>query len=515
MESHKQINLSLFIDNFKCKSYGFYTTCILILLMIGNSTSAQKQNNIWCFGDSAGIDFNDPANPLPIITSLDTRGSCVSIADSLGQLLFYANTRAATAGNTTRVWNKLNQLMENGDSIVGSGWYNELIIVPFPGSDRLYYLFSVGVTSNFGLFYSIIDMSENSGLGKVIIKNFQLETYRAWDGMTAVKHANGRDWWLITKDWSIGSGSGGNNLFHKYLITPDSVWKDTQAIGNIILSNAGCMTFSKSGTRFLFSEFAGFAEVFEFDRCSGLFSNSVIVSNGGSSYATLGSAFSPNGNLVYLSYADTDSRIIQYDLTSTNIPASADTICTVSISDEAGGALRLAPDNKIYWSNAWYNGVNFNYPYQDTMYNNINMNLSVINDPDVVGSGCNFSLYSFSLGGKRTYWGLPNNPDYSMGPIDGSICDSITSDITQVPSNNIAFEIYPNPCLDLLNVYLTKKEFTNIHVELIDLNGRILIMKDMDKEYLQLDLKFVENGIYLLRILSDQFYSEKKLIKMN
>ena len=42
------------------------------------------------------------ANPLPIITSLDTRGSCVSIADSLGQLLFYANTRAATAGKSRR-----------------------------------------------------------------------------------------------------------------------------------------------------------------------------------------------------------------------------------------------------------------------------------------------------------------------------------------------------------------------------------------------------------------------------
>ena len=186
--------------------------------MTVNSTSAQKQNSIWCFGDSAGIDFNDPVNPVPIITSLDTRGSCASIADSLGQLLFYANTRATLPGKTTRIWNKNHQLMENGDSIMGRGWYNELIIIPYPGSPTKFYLFSSGVTGTIGMYYSVIDMSENSGLGKVTLKNVQLETYRAWDGIAAVKHANGRDWWLITKDWSTGSGSGGNNLFHKYLV---------------------------------------------------------------------------------------------------------------------------------------------------------------------------------------------------------------------------------------------------------------------------------------------------------
>src|SRR5215831_5534683 len=83
----------------------------LFTILLPFYSQSQLQNAIWCFGDSAGIDFRNINNPIPISTSLDTRGSCVSISDSLGNLLFYANTRAAMAGNTTLVWNKLNQIM--------------------------------------------------------------------------------------------------------------------------------------------------------------------------------------------------------------------------------------------------------------------------------------------------------------------------------------------------------------------------------------------------------------------
>ncbi|MBL0032863.1 MAG: hypothetical protein IPP27_12075 [Bacteroidetes bacterium] len=90
--------------------------------------------------------------------------------------------------------------MENGDSIVGRGWYNDLIIIPNPASATQFYLFVIDPTSFYGLYYSLIDMQENSGLGKVVLKNIQIHPYQGWDGIAAVKHANGRDWWLITKD---------------------------------------------------------------------------------------------------------------------------------------------------------------------------------------------------------------------------------------------------------------------------------------------------------------------------
>lgn len=61
------------------------------------------------------------------------------------------------------------------------------------------------------------------------------------------------------------------------------------------------------------------------------------------------------------------------------------------------------------------------------------MNLSVINSPDLPGAACDFQPYSFYLGGKRTYWGLPNNPDYDLGPLVGSPCDTLVGTTETLP----------------------------------------------------------------------------------
>lgn len=317
-------------------------------LILGSlALSAQKQNSIWCFGDSAGIDFNETSNVTTFSTSLDSRGSCVSVADSTGQLLFYANTRATLPGNTTQVWNRNHQQMENGDSIVGRGWYNELIIIPRPEFSNQYYLFSVGATSIFGLYYSIIDVSENGGNGKVIQKNIQLHSYPAWDGIAAVNHANGRDRWLIGKD--NRNGSIAHNLLTIYLITPFGITETQQGIGNPVLGNECNMVFSKSATKLLFTTWGGLIEVLDFNRCSGLFTNSQVISGvrGGGSAVTVGSAFSGNEDVLYITQNDTTSYLFQYDLTAPNIALTKDTLQVVSHPHNSGGLLRFAPDDKI------------------------------------------------------------------------------------------------------------------------------------------------------------------------
>ena len=107
--------------------------CIfLVYLLLSGSVTAQKRNNIWCFGDSSGIDFNLPNGPVPISTILNTRGSCVSIADTSGQLLFYSaydETAGIFGTDPVKVYTKYNSVMNNGDSIKGGGWYKELVIV--------------------------------------------------------------------------------------------------------------------------------------------------------------------------------------------------------------------------------------------------------------------------------------------------------------------------------------------------------------------------------------------------
>src|SRR4029079_2210633 len=107
-------------------------------------------------------------------------GSCVSISDSTGNLLFYSATSQvsfSTYPNLGYVFDSTHNQMLNGDSIRGTGWYKELVLIPMPNDSMKYYLFSAGVTSGPGFSYSIIDMNQNGGLGAVVQKNVLLETF--------------------------------------------------------------------------------------------------------------------------------------------------------------------------------------------------------------------------------------------------------------------------------------------------------------------------------------------------
>jgi hypothetical protein len=85
-----------------------------------------QRGNIWCFGDSAALDFSGGA-PVPSSKFSCFSGfSCVSIADTNGDLLFYAHTRSGAGGIITGlIYNSNNQLLMDGDSIAGGGWYKK------------------------------------------------------------------------------------------------------------------------------------------------------------------------------------------------------------------------------------------------------------------------------------------------------------------------------------------------------------------------------------------------------
>ncbi len=70
--------------------------------------------------------------------------------------------------------------------------------------------------------------------------------------------------------------------------------------------------------------------------------------------------------------------------------------------------------------------------------------MHVINYPDSLGVSCNVSQHSFVL---PTYNNcLPNFPNYDLGKIAGSPCDTIVG--INDPNKNGIFTIYPNPSSD-------------------------------------------------------------------
>ncbi|MBK7681736.1 MAG: hypothetical protein IPJ26_04290 [Bacteroidetes bacterium] len=66
----------------------------LIIIFIVNESilNTQFTDRFWAFGDSAAIDFSNLSNPIPATSVLRSRGTCASISDSLGNLLFYASS---------------------------------------------------------------------------------------------------------------------------------------------------------------------------------------------------------------------------------------------------------------------------------------------------------------------------------------------------------------------------------------------------------------------------------------
>lgn len=67
---------------------------LLFVLMLSQYSDAQNRNSVWVFGDSSLVDFGNAGSPVTGVSGMDGRGSCVSISDTSGSLLFYAFTRA-------------------------------------------------------------------------------------------------------------------------------------------------------------------------------------------------------------------------------------------------------------------------------------------------------------------------------------------------------------------------------------------------------------------------------------
>ena len=490
--------------------------CAAFFLCCAFICEAQKRGAVWCFGDSALIDFSDTANIITGNSIVKSRGSCVSISDTSGQLLAYAFTRAGVAGNTTRIYNFNHLKVQGGDSIVGEGWYHELVIIPFPNFNSLYYLFSIGVTgsSQSGLYYSVIDMSANAGLGAVIQKNVQLQSFKCSDGLAAIKHGNGRDWWIFFRRWDIV-----NNTFYKYLITPNTVSTIfTQNIGTSTDNGFGRMQFSNDGNKMLFYNYRGLMELYDFDRCTGQLSNPVTVypENGQAPWPQDWSAeFSPSDSVLYVThiaaFAPDSCYLIQYDLTAVDITTTADTLWRTPFMMNMG-QLKLAPDKKIYLSNNFNGG----YPYPDTTYNMYNMYLSVINSPDSLGASCNLQPYSFYLGGKRTYFGLPNNPDYDMPALAGSPCDSLTSIQEFTLNHSAELYVFYHPAWQTAFINAQKLNGKSYELLVYDILGNIVFKETgkINPPYYtkNLNCSAFAKGMYVVILKTERETLTKKFI---
>ncbi len=495
------------------------TLSILLIVFSFFECLAQKQDRIWLFADSAGIDFNDPANPVAIYSNLTrSNGALIqpaasfsSIADNSGQLLFYSAGIETNFDRGGRVFNKYMQVMPHGDSIFAYPWIGQgCLIVPYADSQTKFFLFTLNRQGNGYTYsyYSVIDMSLDSGRGDVTIKNIPLVVDEVNEKMTAVKHANGRDWWVILQ-------ATNTDEFIKFLITPNSLSAPIrQAIGSIYnpAKFFGQMFFSKDGDKLGLVGSGGYVDIFDFDRCSGDLFN---YRNAGEQVFSqqnryVGCSFSPNGNVFYASPNWYEYKnIYQYDLTASNILATKQTVFnypdTGIFQYLQMGQHLLGPDGNIYVAKGnGYGGINSNTYYTH--------HIDAITNPNQLGPGCNYQPAFFDLGTGRTIHGLPNMVNYSLGQVSGSICDSLHLDISRVNADKY-FTLFPNPVKDHLTIEI--KAQGTFHVQITDILGNNQFEKTINTGSHVLDVAAISQGVYKITFKGEGVALSRKVIILN
>jgi len=411
-------------------------TLLIAFLINPNDTFSQGRNATWCFGDSAGIQFNS-GGVVGITSVLQAQEASACISDSTGNLIFYAGSLEGNSSYYANIYNYMNQLLSNGDSIVSQTSITQgLLILPETNNSHRYLLLSLGnipnVIPKVSLFLTEIDMSQNGGAGAVISKNQIIDsTLNHSEKMIAIKHGNGRDWWLLNHQHN-------SNLFITRLISNNSiVFTMYQPVGNIYSGVGwGQMIVNQTGDKIVVADYSGILEKYDFNRCTGQLMNFIDMSDipipGFDRY--YGASISEL-NLLYYSTVDS---IWQMDLNVINPILTKQLVYADQNNNACMGQHLLGPNGKIYIANMLFCGGPTN------INDSLNTHLTVIEQPDVSGVGCNVLPYFQLIGGGRTYLGLPNMPNYDLGPFIGSPCDTLTS-IGSIPENKQGFEIIPNP----------------------------------------------------------------------
>ncbi|WP_321515826.1 gliding motility-associated C-terminal domain-containing protein [Marinifilum fragile] len=364
-----------------------YIVFVFIFLSFFSEIFAQKRAGVWYFGENAGLNFNvDPAVPLTD-GALNTEEGCATVCNAQGDLLFY------TDGIT--VYNKNHAQMANGDGLDGNvSATQSSIIVQQPGSSVLYYIFTVDAHQNAlrnGLRYSIVDMSMNGGLGQVTTKNVVVYGNEVCEKVTAVKHANGTDFWVLTHEW-------GSRQFRAYQLSAAGLSAAVTSSVGIVhnsdrRSSIGYMKTSPNGNKLAVAIYTeNMVELFDFNTSTGQVSNPIQISGYTSPY---GVEFSPSSEFLYVSLY-TLGEMYQFNISSNNEATINASVQLIGSGTWYYGALQLAPDNRIYMAKT------------NNSATSGSLNLDVINNPDVAGAGSNFAADSKNLSGRRCWLGLPN-----------------------------------------------------------------------------------------------------------
>nr|MBK9651767.1 T9SS type A sorting domain-containing protein [Bacteroidota bacterium] len=478
-----------------------FLSVLFVLTM--NCCKAQGINNMWMHGYShlipnGGTNINLLNGDTSIsynYRNLPFNATHANIADTNGNLLFYTNG--------IHIYNWLDTAMENGTYInpgfnvtqwLNYGlWIQEgALILPKPNDSLQYYVFHEayinyivpGALYSSPLYYSLVDMGYNNGLGKVIQKSIPIINDTLMCGeIVSTKHANGRDYWIL-----VHSLLG--NKFYKMLLTPQGISVDTQSIGSNRNLYGGYAKFSLDGSKLAVNSPSTKIDLFDFDRCTGMLSNHININNPDSGWAGVG--FSSDGSKLYYTAGLT---VYQYDLTAPNIAASVDTVATWDgfFSYPGFPTTFLYPyngyDGRIYWN-----------------CGSSTLHLHRIEFPDKLGDSCMFVQHNILCPTFNAFT-QPNHPNYHLGPLVGSPCDTLNLTPGPSPKERGVVRVIPNPIKgNILNIEYPVIKNKNNSLKIFDAQGNNVYIRTLPMWSGMHDFPVpnLSPGLYMIQIIDGE-----------
>lgn len=376
---------------------------IITVFLISQNAYSQREAVNWYFGFGAGMTFKN-GTPEPLYDGLmNTEEGCATISDNKGNLLFYTNG--------VSVWNKNHNYMKNGQKLMGhSSSTQSGIIIPKPGYDNLYYIFTVDAHGgDNGFRYTMVNTAADAGRGEVNVsyKNELLQK-SSTEKVSAVKHANGDYYWIIMHEFD-------SDKFHVYLVD-DSKQMEPKEVGEFAIgivhertgetdepNSRGYMKSSPDGTKLAVAiDGQGTIEVFDFNYITGELSN--VKTYNQPEYARVyGVEFSPDSKFLYFSTLE-PSRIFQLELATDNVIKIWE-----DEEDFKTCAMQLGPDAKIYVASQ-----------VDDIY------LGVIDSPNIADTACHYKHkeVEFGMEGHIGVKGLPTFIQSFFKPTIGIVSNS-------------------------------------------------------------------------------------------
>ena len=479
---------------------------------------SQKEANIWYFGYNAGLDFNSGYPAALQNSAMKTHGGSAVMSNRVtGELLFYSNGE--------KVWNKNHQIMYNGDELLGTSEADQCaLIIPVPGSNTQYYLFTIkavydeGIASN--MHYSIINMESDNGLGGVTTKN-ELLVSNVNENLTAVKHKNSNSYWLVTH-------RANSNVFLSFGISKNGISAPVEnAIGSVWNGadrDNGELKFSPDGTMIAGGQGAHEptpVELFDFDAATGTISNYRHIATLSSQY---GISFSPDNSKLYVSGTDLNYRetsgdggdyIYQFDLSNPATQAIKDsklplfslnnTVTNIGrYAATIANGMQIGPDGKIYAAG--------NITIADETGSIVKRNrngLFVIEHPNQRGYNCYITLKFFDFGEGEVAPGLPN--------FIQSTFNLRVSEEEELPCNNdIAYSVFPNPVSDFFKISVQQDCFEPYNFALYNSIGQLIREGFVfTRESNIIDVQSLSDGMYILHFSVVNRRIVKKIIKQS